>query len=356
MEKKNETLVINYMHTMTQTSTSELEPTFSEVLFIWLYFTLLLGGAFYFLGSIFLPFSESPINDTEVIIFRFMFLIIAPIFTSIIFVLLLPFQKIDFSIHALLISFLHKLFFIFMIPLIYVGFLLIDYYLKVVPTLYLSPFRSYFVYLLVYILIVPWLYLTLLLYELVFGKNSSQFLKMRRLNSKKHRFLQENSNHTYQPKKLVFREKVNDHVPISGQWFAVTMNIIFIGFCTATILLPIYGNFIFGFILFLSVDLSTLCLSLNFYKYFFLKKGFTFIRLANLYHSIFGLKDISINTALNGMLINFFNFAFFISFYGLTVGNIYYNLLFLIYYVIIILILLGTIWFNQVKKIFSYLF
>ena len=59
-------------------STLEPRPSFSEVLIVWLYFFLLVGSAFYFLALIFFPFSESPVNHMGVLIFRILFLLIAP--------------------------------------------------------------------------------------------------------------------------------------------------------------------------------------------------------------------------------------------------------------------------------------
>ena len=285
---------------------------------------------------------EPEFNSFEITILWFLISIMAPIAFIPLFMQMFPHQKINFSIRAILKSLVHVIFFICSLPIllcfVYLTYITGDFFLK------FKSINEGFVFLLflIDIPIVFWIYVTLLIKEFIFGKNSYQTLKhFRVLKGKKGSIIFKTSifpKVNYQDDKLTF----------SKRWVIIFFGAIGIPFCLLTLFNQYLTKFL-GMLVILSLfDILFFSCSLWFAQTVYKPKNY-FLRKTNvIYQYMFGVEDISDKCFGYGILILFFLWIYIFSY---STGNTFsqnYGYFFL--YLISIVLFIIIIWNNQLKS------
>lgn len=149
---------------------------FSYILSFFLLFNFYLGVTL----SFWFDFLNINLPLYELLILKIFFLLSIPIISIPFILAFLPYGKIDFSLKGIFYSILHKIFFIITFPFVILGLIIGDYLGKKNSFIGLFTTWSIGFHTWGWILLILWIYFTLHIWELFFGKDSSQSLKMMR--------------------------------------------------------------------------------------------------------------------------------------------------------------------------------
>jgi hypothetical protein len=222
---------------------SNLNESFSSVIFFWLYFNLILGVPL----CIGFDYLKIDVSQHELLFLKLLFLSWIPIISIPVILPSLPYNKIDFTFKGLLVSFIHKIFFLFTLPVLGLGLIIGDYLGNENPFIKLITTWTIGLHIWGFTMTIIWIYSTLFLWEIVFGKNSSQTLKIRRFVINKN------------------KDYINRFLKIQQIPNKVILNVIGLPliFAMASSILGVYFGFFIKYVfLFFSFDLLVLLTSI----------------------------------------------------------------------------------------------
>ena len=277
-----------------------------------------------------------------------MILICIPILTLPILLETLPVQHLTINKSNIQRFLLHKIFFVFSSPILYLSYQGELYFLKLFPVFNEGGLQDFLLVSFFWLFIIPWILITLYLWELVFGKDSSNTLKqfrMRQLRNKSSRFSNNDFSVSIENNQLIY----------SRRWLMIVIGL--------PLLIIIFGTLIFfnellfnweGFFfidasLFSALDLCLFLLMTPFYKKFLIKNGFQLKILNEINNYLFGLEDISFKALGYGMTFLFISLIITTS-YQLFSDSLFKIFAFYTLYLVSILVFLVTIWINQIKN------
>lgn len=293
----------------------------------------------YLIFSFLTPLNESLLNFSDIIIIRFLAIMMTIQLTLPYLLGTLPFKPIDLSLKSILRSILHIFFYICSLPILILSIIILYIFISSSPVytpgqlglLTMSPFLG--------IPILIWIVISLFLSEFVFGKNSSQTLNKLRNNNKVDRTTSvhyESNNES--DKKRIFS---NRGLMIS---FGLPMILIF----TENLVIGRY-NFPLGVIIFLFCgNLLFFLFLLPINRFILEKQRISFKFFDHYYERIFGKNDISQKAMGWGLTVSFIIFWSSLAFFReMTIPGI---LLFIFLDIIEIGIFILTLWINQIKN------
>lgn len=294
----------------------------------------------YLIAYLMTPYSYFHHSIFEIIILRCMITIIAPIFFIPLFIPLFPYSKIDFSSKAIVNSILHATFFICTLPILFI-FIYIEYFLINLDPVFKGNIMG--VMLTVLLLLIPllaWVYVSLHIKELIFGKNSSQTLwYFREFRVQKLLLVETKVN--------LFNEiKNKDKRTFTNRRIILLCGVL--GFSIAGLLLNLLDFYSSSFLLFLFSDIFFILCSIPSYKHLFKSKNISFKKATSIYRNIFGKEDISDRS---------FSYGFFLLLVLWSItsfGGLYpypEKIVFIFLYFISIIVFAITIWSNQFKRL-----
>ena len=307
--------------------------TFSLFVAIWLIFSIPLGAMVYYV-----TIYSDPYRNLSSLSVGFLLILFSQNMVFPILIELLPISPIDISYNALKKSFFHKLMFICTSPILLFELYLLETIIESIP-MFSEPDGALSLFIILSMFpIVFWMLLTLWIWQLINGKESSRVLKIIRK-----RFKDENQNIYQEILSSNFQSKKSFRYPI--RWAFISVNFpfliwIFDAFLNETII----GDFVsfvgLGLFLFLWVA--------PFYLHLLSDKGYYCMALRISYNKLFGKFDTSTNIGLIGTLSILLIPLIYAWIYKIDEFN--NNISFLLAYIFMVFIFLGSIFSNQIKR------
>lgn len=210
------------------TQESDVNFSFSGILFGWLVLTLFIGSFIYSFIAEILPFSEPNLSNQQVLLLRVIWVLWIPFITFFFFLALLPFGTIDFSLKAMFQTIAHKVLFLCTSPIILVGYFIAQGFVNGSQEIAQSGLGFIFYWLFTWPFVILWCVISLLLWELFAGKNASKTIKRFRTRHKivtttsygmsYDAIFQDIVNHNYTSSQL-------NQSPLSRRWLAVCISL-----------------------------------------------------------------------------------------------------------------------------------
>lgn len=308
--------------------------TFSFFIAVWIIVSIPFGGILYYVALYTIPFQNPYYSVIATLFLQFLFVLISQIFAVLFVIGFLPFSPIDFSIKALKRSFFHKMIFIFTFP-----FLLLEFYMleKIIRKISAFTQPDVVFLLLLAISIIPitiWLLFTLWIWEVINGKNSSQFLKIIRVRSR------DESQDLYQEILDFQQQSPSSQLSYPIRWAVIS---IVFPFLTSSLSIFSLDRFIRECVSLIGLDLFLFVWIVPIFLQIVAEKGYECKALRILYLKLFGEYDISKNIGLFG--------TFFIFVIPLIFALFNIDPSFFLSFICMTLIFLGIIFSNQIKQV-----
>ena len=321
--------------------------SFSFVFFFWFIIELFIGIPMYLFALSLFPFSDKTFSFTETLIFQILFSIVSIPVSAIFLLSALPFSPIDFSFKAIRNSFFHKLIFVLTLPIFLLEIVVIELIKNSFPSLSKNGMIWVIFIALSIIFIFIWIILSLLIWEVLKGKNSSQFLRIYRTRQKSNYFNQ------YYLKTTLLNETIKfQGINSKRRWVVLMISVPLLILFSTDFISIYYGNFLSQSLFIFSFDLFCFLFAVPMYIEILSQKGYDFTSITKINNKLFGFYDISQNFTVYGVsLIVFF----------IIVNELSYNiekdqfssLSFLITFLIDLIILLIVLFSNQIKDLFK---
>ena len=297
----------------------------------------------YLMAYLMTPYSAFHHSIFEIILLRFMITIIAPMFFIPLFIPLFPYSKIDFSSKAMANSILHAIFFICTLPILII-FIYIEYFLiNLDPVFRGNVMGIMFLVLLLLIPLLAWVYVSLHLKEIIFGKNSSQTLWYFREFEVQKLLLSVT-------KVNLFNNLKNDNKRIfKNRRIILLCGILGFSYSSLMLLINFLDFYSYSLLLLLFSDIFFILCSIPLYKPLFKSHNISFKKAISIYRNIFGKEDISDRSFINGFFLLVVLWSIIFSFGGIYPYPEKYIFIFL--YFLSIGIFIITIWNNQFKRL-----
>ena len=323
--------------------------SFTGVLSIWILISLYVDSAFYFLIELSLPFSESGYSYLQMLILDILLLSAFPICMISVVILILPYQKIDFSRPAIIKSLEHKLLFLCTSPILYLCYKIAEQVGSLTDSLIEPGFGIFSFGLLIWIMILGWIFFSLWCWEFFFGKNMSITLRKLRTGNKNNQFGSSSniSRVSFPP------DDKNRHNSLFGK-----VSLRYISFmCAIPILIMMLGitldpngGFLAKLLISIGLDLFACFFSLLFLKNYLSQQGHSLDFIKQINNHLFGDKDIDSTSFKIGFVLIAIIFLFSsIIDYFIPKG------MFILIYLFLVFIFIFMVWSNQIKALFLYL-
>ena len=265
---------------------------------------------------------------------------------------MLPFQPIDFSPKALRQSILHTLFFICSSPILVTGFIVNDYITIIDPSLQDPCIKFIIAYLLICCITIVWILVTLLIWEMIFGKNSSRTLQILR-EGKFDYFLREKDTINMLVKEYSITNESHSKYE-SNEWLTFILAISMLIGINFALMSDIFGIFFLLFGFGLSLDFFMLFFCLPLYETFAIKKGLSLDWTKEIMQKFFRTGTISDQTSELECIVFLGVYGTLLVVYGGTRGYLLIHLVCFLMLLFIPVLFLYDIWSNQIKEYFYY--